>query len=72
MGSATSEKSEELTAKVIPYSMKNQPETSYVRKQLMNVKDLDIPGAIGSHVGVIGVCSSHRELISIPIAVVTW
>jgi hypothetical protein len=38
----------------------------------MNVKDLDIPDAVGSHVGVIGMCCNYRELISITAAVVGY
>jgi len=52
--------------------LENQVDTAYIRKGLMNVKDLDIPGAVGSHVGVMGMCCNYRELISVPTAVVTW
>jgi hypothetical protein len=72
VGTATSEKRGDLQRTFSLKSLENQPDAAYIRKQLMNVKDLDIPGAVGSHVGVIGVCCNHRELISIPTAVVIW
>jgi hypothetical protein len=59
------------TTNILLYNLENQPDIAYIRKKLMNVKYLDIPGAVGSHVCVIGVRCKHRELISIPIAVVS-
>jgi len=68
VGSATSEKSGDVQRTFYLTAWKNS--LTLRIKQLMNEKDLDIPDAVGSHVGMIGVCCNHRELISIPTAVV--
>jgi hypothetical protein len=72
VGSATSAKSGDLQHKFSPTAWKTRLTLPYIRKHLMNMKDLDIPGAVGSHVAVIGICCNYHELISIPTAVVTW